>query len=131
MFHSRPEMLAGTMEDQRGQDGQVTCLGPRGSSRTPGHLPRAGCQDSLWDSCILEWPTLADRQAGPTTQPLPASPSLRGPYAGGFWIHNSALVPIFKRQMQFFFCSILIAKMFNFQTFVFPGKCFRNRNIPS
>lgn len=65
------------------------------------------------------------------TQPPPASPSLRGPYAGGFWIHNSALVPIFKRQMQFFFCSILIAKMFNFQTFVFPGKCFRNRNIPS
>lgn len=80
MFHSRPEMLAGTMADQRGQDGQVTCLGPGGSSRTPGHLPRAGCQDSLWDSCILEWPTLADRQASPTTQPLPASPSLPQPH---------------------------------------------------
>lgn len=65
------------------------------------------------------------------TQAHPASPSPCGPYAGGCWIHNSALVPIFKRQMRFFFCSILIAKMFNFQTFVFPGKCFRNRNIPS
>lgn len=53
----------------------------------------------------------------------PTLPGLRSGM-GGVWIPNSAPVPIFKRQMQFFFCSILIAKMFNLQTFVFPGKCF-------
>ena len=47
---------------------------------------------------------------------------------GKLWIYNPTRVPIFKRQMQFFFCFLLIAKMFNFQTFVFPGKCFKTRN---
>lgn len=81
--------------------------------------PELSVKTTSWDRGILGQETL-HRAAG---RPCPALPSPHTP-AGGLRIHSSASVPIFKRQMQFFFCSILIAKMFNFQTFVFPEKCF-------
>lgn len=66
---------------------------------------------------------------------LKAGPTARsgscGSCVGCSWNHCATLVPIFKRQMRFFFCSALIAQMFNFPTFVFPGKCFSNRDIQS
>lgn len=63
-------------------------------------------------------------QPRPTpSQPCPAPPA-PGP-AGRFWIRSATLLPIFKRQMEFFFCSILITKMFNFPTFVFPGNVLK------
>lgn len=70
----------------------------------------------------------AQPRPGPTLSPpdppQPCSPAC--PWAcGRFWMCSAASLPIFKRQMEFFFCSILITKMFNFPTFVFPGNVLK------
>lgn len=94
--------------------------------RSLGHLPRLGVETLPWDRRLPGGQTLH----GAAGQPHhPASPSPLLSPMGAFWIHNLTLVPIFKRQTQFFFCFILKAKMFNFQTVVSPGKCFKNRKI--
>lgn len=123
MFYSGAEMLAGKTEDKR----KVGRLGHTAAAGGQVTCPELGVKTTACDRCVLVQEMLHRATGRPCHHLAHPTPSCKG----GFWIHSSALVPIFKRQTQFFFCSILIAKMFNFQTFVFPEKCFKNRNIPS
>lgn len=117
-----PGRLAAKMEMRKA----TSCLGSHSSTGVWVTCPDPGVETLPWDRRLPGGQTLH----GAAGQPhRPASPSLLLSPMGAFWIHNLTLVPIFKRQTQFFFCFILKAKMFNFQTVVSPGKCFKNRKI--
>lgn len=131
-------VLSSTTQPRNGsQDSGGQSRGFQKSQHDPGYTERGSgtrthpqppaAKTSLWvDVCWLS--SRSSRlQAGPTA----GTNGSCGSCVGCFWNHCATLVPIFKRQMRLFFCSALIAQMFNFPTFVFPGKCFSNRDIQS